>query len=233
MIRKIIGKLKKIYRTSSNSRFVKYLREEVGIEIGERVDFRDPHTTNIDMTRPCLVSIGDDVDINVNFSILTHDWCSFVFRNLYHDFINSSGEVRIGNNVYIGANVTILKGVTVGDNCIIGAGSVVNRSIPAGSVAVGVPCKVVSTTEAYYRKRQTQALEEAKDYVRCFRKRHGRDPKASELWEEFIWFVDKRNINEYPEIPVRQQLGEGFDDWLARHEAPYASLADFLSSIDN
>ena len=52
-------------------------------------------------------------------------------------------EVHIGNNVWIGANATILPGVTIGDNTVIGAGAVVSRDIPANVVAMGVPCKVV------------------------------------------------------------------------------------------
>ena len=51
--------------------------------------------------------------------------------------------VTIGNNVWIGGSVTILAGVTIGDNCTIGAGSVVTRDIPANSVAVGNPARVV------------------------------------------------------------------------------------------
>lgn len=51
--------------------------------------------------------------------------------------------VTIGNSVWIGGNVTILPGVTIGDNCTIGAGSVVTHDIPANSVAVGNPCKVI------------------------------------------------------------------------------------------
>ena len=51
--------------------------------------------------------------------------------------------IKIGNNVWIGANVTILPGVTIGDNTVIGAGSVVNRDIPSGVVAVGNPCRVI------------------------------------------------------------------------------------------
>jgi maltose O-acetyltransferase len=47
--------------------------------------------------------------------------------------------------VWIGANVTILQGVSIGDNCTIGAGSVVSRSIPANSLAAGNPCRVVRT----------------------------------------------------------------------------------------
>lgn len=51
--------------------------------------------------------------------------------------------IKVGNNVWIGAQVCVLPGVTIGDNCVIGAGSVVVRDIPANSVAVGNPCKVI------------------------------------------------------------------------------------------
>lgn len=51
--------------------------------------------------------------------------------------------ITVGNNVWIGANVCVLPGVSIGDNSVIGAGSVVIKDIPANSVAVGNPCKVV------------------------------------------------------------------------------------------
>ncbi len=51
--------------------------------------------------------------------------------------------VHIGNNCWLGASVTICPGVTIGDDCVIGAGSVVTRDIPKGSFAAGVPCKVI------------------------------------------------------------------------------------------
>ena len=73
-----------------------------------------PLTTRIDVSRPALVSIGSNVDMNTYFQILTHDWASFVFRNKYHDFVNSSGRVEIGSNIYIGTNVIVLRGVTIG-----------------------------------------------------------------------------------------------------------------------
>lgn len=53
--------------------------------------------------------------------------------------------IKIGNNVWIGANVCILPGVTIGSDVVIGAGSVVNKDIPSGTVAVGNPCKVLRT----------------------------------------------------------------------------------------
>ena len=53
--------------------------------------------------------------------------------------------IRVGNNVWIGANVCVLPGVSIGNNCVIGAGSVVNKDIPDNSLAVGNPCKVIRT----------------------------------------------------------------------------------------
>lgn len=51
--------------------------------------------------------------------------------------------ITVGNSVWIGAHVSVLPGVTIGDNCVIGAGSVVCRDIPSNSVAVGNPCRVI------------------------------------------------------------------------------------------
>lgn len=68
------------------------------------------------------------------------NWSPEMKRNCYHTFAE---PVRIGNNCWIGANVTILPGVTIGDNTTIGAGSVVTKNIPSRVLAVGVPCKVV------------------------------------------------------------------------------------------
>ncbi len=53
--------------------------------------------------------------------------------------------ITVGNDVWIGANVCVLPGVTIGDDCVIGAGSVVVKDIPPHSVAVGNPCKVIKT----------------------------------------------------------------------------------------
>ena len=57
--------------------------------------------------------------------------------------LTSKGEILIGKNVWIGDRVTILGGVTVGDNVIIGAGTVVTKDVPANCVAVGTPAKIV------------------------------------------------------------------------------------------
>ena len=67
--------------------------------------------------------------------------------------------VSIGRNVWVGANAMILPGVTIGDNSVIGAGSVVTKDIPANVVAVGNPCRVLREIgerdrEYYYRDRK-------------------------------------------------------------------------------
>lgn len=51
--------------------------------------------------------------------------------------------IKVGNNVWFGANVCVLTGVTIGDNTIIGAGSIVNKDIPSDVIAVGNPCRVI------------------------------------------------------------------------------------------
>ncbi len=64
--------------------------------------------------------------------------------------------VHIGKNCWLGANVIVLSGVTIGDNSVIGAGSVVNKDIPSNVVAVGNPCKVLrqinDNDKKYYYK---------------------------------------------------------------------------------
>lgn len=72
--------------------------------------------------------------------------------------------VHIGNNVWIGANSVILPGITIGDNSVIGAGSIVTKDIPANVVAVGNPCRVLRPIserdrEYYYKDRKINILE--------------------------------------------------------------------------
>ena len=88
-----------------------------------------------------LVTFGDDCFVGPNVSIYTacHS-TNPMERNTRQEWAK---PVTIGNNVWIGGSVTILAGVTIGDNCTIGAGSVVTRDIPANSVAVGNPARVV------------------------------------------------------------------------------------------
>jgi len=86
------------------------------------------------------ITIGDGVAISENVSIRDSDNHSFNQSNK-----KSTRPIVIGNHVWIGMNVTILKGVSIGDGAVVAAGSVVTKDIPANSLAGGVPAKVIKT----------------------------------------------------------------------------------------
>lgn len=227
MMNRIFRYLKHQYALSTNERYKQYLINK-GILIGENVLFRSPKTTHIDLTRPSLIEIGNNVDININFTIFTHDWTSFVFRNKYKDFIPSSGKVKVGNNVYFGCNVTILKNVSIGNNCVIGTGAVVTRDIPSDSVAFGVPAKVISTIDNYYEKRKACQVEEAFIYAKSIQERFNRMPVVEDFWEEFGLFVTGDDIDKYPTLPIKSQLGPCYDDWIKNHKTHFKDFNEFL-----
>ncbi len=85
------------------------------------------------------IEIGDHAEFGPNISIVT------VGHPLSpkHRPIMYAEKVTIGKNVWIGASVTILPGVKIGDNSVIGAGSLVTKDIPANVLAYGSPCKVI------------------------------------------------------------------------------------------
>lgn len=161
---------------------------------------------------------------------MTHDWVTNVFLNIGRPFLPSSGRVTIGNNVSTGQNVTILKGVTIGDNCFIGANSLVTKNIPANSIAVGIPCKVVSTIDDYYTKRQTQCISEALDYARSIKERFGREPVTTDFWEEFPLFIDGDKIDDYPELKdiIMRQCGPTYEAYKTHHKAMFDGFEAFL-----
>lgn len=68
-------------------------------------------------------------------------------------------DVEIGNDVWLGARVFVGAGVHIGDGCVVSAGSVVARSLPPGSVAVGVPARIVRRREDYGRRKATDSVE--------------------------------------------------------------------------
>lgn len=105
---------------------------------------------NLTIQDDAEVTIGNHCDFGPNVTIVTpiHP----MLAKERKEILTADGEkkrlcyakpVHIGNNCWLGASVTICPGVTIGDDCVIGAGSVVTRDIPRGSFAAGVPCKVI------------------------------------------------------------------------------------------
>ena len=124
-----------------------------------------PTKTLIDITRPWLIEIGENVQITDGVTILTHGYDWSVLKGIYGEVLGSAGKVKIGNNVFIGMKTTILKGVTIGNNVIIGANSLVNKDIPNSCVVAGNPAKIIMSVEDYYIKRKNAQYKEAEKFM--------------------------------------------------------------------
>jgi len=138
------------------------------IEIGSNCTFRSNHTSNlIGINRPCIITVltpqgvliignncgfsgtvigcflqiilGNNVRCGANTLITDSDWHEDDYR------AGRAKAIVIKDNVWLGEGVKVLKGVCIGENSVIGAGSVVTKDIPANVVAAGNPCKVIKT----------------------------------------------------------------------------------------
>jgi acyl-[acyl carrier protein]--UDP-N-acetylglucosamine O-acyltransferase len=184
------------------------------------------------LTRPSLITIGNDCYFNKGLTLLTHDWVTRTFIYSGREFLPSSGRITIGNNVNTAYNVTILKGVTIGDNVFIGANSVVTKDIPSNSIAAGSPCRVIMNIDEFHAKREIKCVKEAFDYAVSIQQRFNRKPTIADFREEFVLFVDGDKIEQYPEISalIKSQLGPSYDAYKKHHKAMFASFEEFLAA---
>lgn len=93
----------------------------------------------MDVMFPELISVGRNTIIGYNTTILAHEYLTDEYR---------LGRVIIGDNVMIGANSTLLPGITIGDGAVVAAGSLVNRDVPAGAFVGGNPIRIIRTAES-------------------------------------------------------------------------------------
>lgn len=114
-------------------------------------------------SEPYLITLGKHVEITAGVRFITHDgafWClrqQEAYKNL--DYI---APITVGSNVFFGNDAIVLPGVTIGDNVIVGAGSVVTRDIPSNSVCAGSPARVIKTLDAYANKAKSEYAFESK-----------------------------------------------------------------------
>lgn len=90
------------------------------------------------------IVIGDHVSLAPEVFITASDY-RFVAGTPFREQPKRERDVVIGNDVWLGTRVVVTAGVTIGDGCIVGAGAVVTKDLPPGSIAVGVPARAVST----------------------------------------------------------------------------------------
>ncbi|GIP30692.1 acetyltransferase [Paenibacillus sp. J23TS9] len=108
-------------------------RHLIGMKVGEHTAFG--LMVMVDVFFPEKITIGNNSIIGYNTTILAHEY-------LIHEY--RLGEVIIGDHVLIGANTTILPGVTIGDGAVVAAGAVVHKNVAAGAFVGGNPLRELS-----------------------------------------------------------------------------------------
>lgn len=119
------------------------VRAPIWVDYGHNIHLGNDVFVNFNLTALDVapIHIGDDCQIGPNVQLLTptHPTDPQVRR----DKVEGAGAIKLGNNVWLGGGVIVLAGVSIGDNSVIGAGSVVTRSLPANIVAVGNPARIL------------------------------------------------------------------------------------------
>ena len=130
-------------------KFGDYLYLDSGLTIGHGGKFN--YDSNLIVGNHCMlcskstininyqVEIGDDVGIGENVDIWTHG----SFPPVLDGFPAQFGRIKIGSNVWLPAKSTVMPGIEIGNNVVIGANSVINKNLPAGSLCAGIPAKVL------------------------------------------------------------------------------------------
>ncbi|WP_281658465.1 acyltransferase [Halobacillus sp. Cin3] len=111
-------------------------RTFLDMKVGDRTAFA--LMVMVDIMFPEKIKVGYNTVIGYNTTILAHEYLIDEYR---------LGEVTIGDEVLIGANTTILPGITIGDRAVVSAGTLVNKDVPPGSFVGGNPMKVIYTKE--------------------------------------------------------------------------------------
>jgi len=123
-------------RVSPSLKLKNWLYRRMGVDVGDHASVGLEVT--VDIFFPELVTIGDNSIIGFDSVILCHEFLVDEYR---------TGTVEIGDDVSIGANVTILPGVSIGDGATVSAHSLVNCDVPEGAFYGGVPARDLDTAE--------------------------------------------------------------------------------------
>ena len=118
---------------------------------------------------PELISFHDNVCVASNVTFITHDISDSMLNNISDEkFSYNAGCIEVMNNVFIGANSTILPNIRIGSNVIIAAGSVITKDVPDNSVVAGVPAHIIETFDEYLEKRKKSVFVATDDMWKRF-----------------------------------------------------------------
>lgn len=122
-----------------------HLRPPLFVDYGENLRIGARTFVNFSLTALDVapITIGEDCQLGPNVQLLTPTHP--VEPRPRRDKLEAARPITVGDNVWLGGGVTVCPGVSIGENSVVGAGSVVTKDIPAGVVAVGNPARVVRT----------------------------------------------------------------------------------------
>lgn len=148
-----------------------YLRKhQIFGQMGEKVLFQPMKLPN----EPKLLKIHNNVKIAADVTFYTHDVINWMLADMDREYYYGyRGCIEIHDNVFIGGNCRIVGGVSIGPNAVIGAGSVITKDVPPGTVVAGNPARIIGSFENLHQKRK---------------KKYG-DPRINvlELTPEVLW----------------------------------------------
>ncbi|HFM6339298.1 TPA: acyltransferase, partial [Enterococcus faecium] len=141
----------RIFRRIKRKLFGKNLRECIneGLIFGKKHSLVEVPEFG---SEPYLIEIGDNFRCSFGVKFITHDGGVWVLRKMssVSESTSKIGRIKLGNNIFIGIYSIVFPGVSIGDNVIIRANTLVNKDIPNNSVVAGSSCKVISTIEEHY-----------------------------------------------------------------------------------
>lgn len=118
-------------------------RHLLHMKIGDQTSFA--LMVMLDVMFPEKISVGRNTVIGYNTTILAHEYLIKEYR---------LGDVYIGDEVLIGANTTILPGITIGDGAVVSAGTLVHKDVPAGAFVGGNPMQIIYTKEELAKREE-------------------------------------------------------------------------------
>jgi maltose O-acetyltransferase len=152
-----------------------------GLKVGKY--FSRQNDTIIDGSHCYMIEIGNHVTMSNGVHVLAHD----ASTNMHIGY-TVIAPVHIGDYVFLGAKTLVLPGVTIGNRCIIGAGSVVTGNIPDNSVAVGNPARVIKSIDTYIDDMRAM-FEKSPQFEEMSSNSDDRDASLAEIKKAGIGFI--------------------------------------------
>lgn len=234
MLSAVKGMVKKIVQgpKASPEAYVRHLRE-AGARIGNDVIIYAPAHTLIDESYPWMLSIGDHVRICQGVILLAHDYAWSVLKVAKQGrILGASGRVTIGNNVFIGMNTIVTRGITIGNHVIIGAGSVVTKDCQDNGVYAGNPARRIAELDDYLKKRTEAQVEEARELAVAYEERFHQQPPKEIFHEYFMLFESAESARKQAWCREKMRLGGNEAEsslFMEENERPFKDYEAFMA----